>query len=130
MSAARWSADDRRLDEAIRRSLDAGFVYVVSAGGMGDLGPYTPQRVEGVITVASANEAGEPVQKGYGTRLTLLAPGVKIPGAGNASDTATFEGDGDSYAAAFVSGTVALFLETHPTATPADARAALKHRPQ
>jgi hypothetical protein len=29
-----------------------------------------------------------------------------------------------------VSGTVALFLETHPNATPAEARAALKHRPQ
>jgi len=130
MSATRWSTDDRRLDIAIRRSIEKGFTYVVSAGGMGDIDKFTPQRVDGVISVAASNETGEPLQKGYGTRLTLLAPGVKVPGAGNASDTATFEGDGDSYAAAYVSGTVALFLETHPNATPAEARAALKHRPQ
>jgi subtilisin family serine protease len=125
MSAARWTSDDKRLDEAIHRSIEKGIVYVASAGGMGNLDAYTPQRVSGVITVASATATGEPVQKGYGPRLTLFAPGVKIGGPGNASDTATFEGDGDSYAAAFVSGSAALFLQDHPRATPAETMAAL-----
>ena|SRR5258708_7592111 len=125
MSAARWNTDDGRLDAAIRRSIAGGFTYVVSAGGMGDIDTFTPQRVPGVITVASTNEAGEPLQAGYGPRLTLFAPGAKVPGAGNASDTATFEGDGDSYAAAFVSGAAARFLQEHPRATARDVEDAL-----
>ena len=128
MSATRWSTDDGRLDAAIRRAIEKGFVHVVSAGGMGNLDTYTPQRVAGVITVASSDAAGEPVQRTYGPKLTLFAPGVKVRGAGNASDTATFEGDGDSYAAAFVSGTAALFLQERPDATTAETMSALKRR--
>jgi subtilisin family serine protease len=128
MSAARWDTEDGRLDAAIRRSIAGGFTYVVSAGGMGNIDKFTPQRVPGVITVASTNDAGEPTQTGWGPRLTLFAPGVKVPGAGSASDTATFEGDGDSYAAAFVSGAAARFLQEHPHATASDVAAALLAR--
>jgi subtilisin family serine protease len=128
MSAARWTTDDKRLDAAIQRSIERGFVYVASAGGMGNLTAFTPQRVAGVITVGSTNASGKPVQEGNGQRPTLFAPGIKISGAGNATDTATFEGDGDSYAAAFVSGSAALFLQDHPLATPAETMAALTSR--
>ena len=41
ISAARWQTPDRSLDEAIVRSITAGFVYVLSAGGVGDLDAFT-----------------------------------------------------------------------------------------
>ena len=45
ISPARWQTADTRLDEAIARSIAAGFVYVLSAGGIADVTQYTPQRV-------------------------------------------------------------------------------------
>ena len=125
MSAARWDTPDTALDEAIRRSIRAGFVYVLSAGGMGDIGAFTPQRVEEAITAASTTKDDKIVNSEYGPRLTLFAPGVGIQGAGSASDTATFAGDGDSYAAALVSGVSALYLQRHPRATPDDVKRAI-----
>jgi len=125
ISAARWDTPETALDEAIRRSIRAGFVYVLSAGGMGDIGAFTPQRVGEAITVASTTKDDKAANAEYGPRLTLFAPGVGIQGAGRASDTATFAGDGDSYAAALVSGVSAVYLQHHPRATPDDVKRAL-----
>jgi subtilisin family serine protease len=125
ISPARWETADQTLDEAIRRSIRAGFVYVLSAGGMGDLDAHTPQRVAEAIKVGSTTAADVAVQSGYGPRLTLFAPGVAIEGAGNASDTATFPADGDSYAAPLVAGVAALYLQRHPGATPAEVKDAI-----
>jgi subtilisin family serine protease len=125
ISPARWETPDPSLDDAIRRSIRAGFVYVLSAGGVDDLDAHTPQRVAEAIKVASTTAADAAAQNGYGPHLTLFAPGVAVEGAGNASDTAIFSGDGDSYAAPFVAGVAALFLQRHPGATPADVKDAL-----
>src|SRR5262245_21490006 len=125
ISAARWQTPDTSLDEAIRKSIHAGFVYVLSAGGAGDLGAYTPQRVEETITVASTSSADRTASADYGPRLTLFAPGAAIPGAGNASDTATFTADGDSYASPLVAGVSALYLQRHQNATADEVKRAL-----
>jgi len=73
----------------------------------------------------SPNDAAS--QSGYGPHLTIFAPGVRIPGAGNASDVATFIGDGDSFAAPLAAGTAALFLQSHPQATPGAVKQAIVH---
>ena len=125
ISPARWQTSDTALDEAIRRSIRAGFVYVLSAGGISDLNAYTPQRVEEAIKVGSTSPSDAAVQSGYGPRLTLFAPGVGIEGAGNAGDSATFAGDGDSYAAPFVAGVAARYLQRHRQATPGEVKQAL-----
>ena len=125
ISPARWQTSDTALDEAIRRSIHAGFVYVLSAGGIDDLSGYTPQRVEEAIKVASTSPGDAAVQSGYGPHLTLFAPGVGIEGAGNAGDSATFTADGDSYAAPFAAGVAALYLQRHPLATPGEVKQAL-----
>jgi subtilisin family serine protease len=125
ISPARFETADRALDEAIGQSIRAGFVYVLSAGGVAKLDAYSPQRVAEAITVGSTDASDTAKQGEYGPLLTLFAPGVGISGAGSASDTAEFTGDGDSYAAPFVAGAVALYLEKHPQATPAEVKNAL-----
>ncbi len=125
ISPARWQTADTRLDEAIARSIAAGFVYVLSAGGIADVTQYAPQRVPGAITVASTDRDDRAANHQYGPALTLFAPGMAIEAAGNAGDTATFTGDGDSYAAPFAAGVAALYLEAHPGAAPAAVKAAL-----
>ena len=125
ISPARFETADRSLDEAIVRSIRAGFVYVLSAGGIANLDGYSPQRVTDAITVGSTDAADAARQSGYGPHLTIFAPGIRIQGAGNISDTAEYSGDGDSYAAPLVAGVAALYLQRHPLATPADVKAAI-----
>ena len=125
ISPARFETADRALDEAIGRSILAGYVYVLSAGGIENVDAYSPQRVAAAITVGSTDASDVAVQSGYGPHLTIFAPGVRIQGAGSSSDTAEFSGDGDSYAAPFVTGVAALYLQRHPLATPADVKAAI-----
>jgi len=125
ISPARWTTTDRTLDRAIERSIRAGFVYVISAGGVDDIRRFTPQRIDGAIKVGSSSPSDVAARSGYGPALTLFAPGVRIWGAGDADDAASFVGDGDSYAAPLVAGVAALYLQAHPNASPEDVTQAL-----
>jgi subtilisin family serine protease len=125
ISPARFETADRALDEAIVRSIRAGFVYVLSAGGTANIEAYSPQRVADAIIVGSTDASDVAKQGGYGAQLTLFAPGIGIRGAGSASDTAEFSGDGDSYAAPFAAGVAALYLQRHPQAAPAEVKSAM-----
>jgi subtilisin family serine protease len=125
ISPARWKTADARLDQAILRSIAAGFVYVLSAGGVDDIAAYSPQRVGAALKVAGTDRTDHAGPVDYGPTLTLFAPGVAIEAAGNTGDQATFTADGDSYAAPVVAGIIALYLEQHPRATPAEVKAAV-----
>lgn len=117
ISAARSAAADTSLDEAIGRSIRAGFVYVVSAGGAENLAEFTPQRIAGVIKVGSTDRSDRAAQAGYGPLLTLFAPGFDIQGAGRGGDSAMETWEGDSFAAPLAAGVVARYLQRHPRAT-------------
>jgi len=121
----RWLTADASLDRAVERSIRAGFVYVLSAGGVGHVTRFSPQRVAEAITVASTTPDDAAARGDYGAALTMFAPGIGIRGAGNRSDTAMFAGDGDSYTAPVVAGIAALYLQRHPDAGPADVKRAI-----
>ncbi|HEX8348095.1 MAG TPA: S8 family serine peptidase [Actinoplanes sp.] len=62
----------------------------------------------------------------YGPCVDLFAPGTDITSAGHTSDTAEERGwSGTSMAAPHVTGYLARYLEAHPTATLAQAKAAV-----
>ena len=61
----------------------------------------------------------------FGDLRRLFAPGSSITSAWNTSDTATNTISGTSMATPHVAGVAALYLQSNPTATPAQVRDAL-----
>jgi subtilisin family serine protease len=125
ISPVRWRTADTVLDEAVRRSIAAGYLYVLSAGGIDNVTTFSPQRVSDAVVVGSSSRTDAAATSGYGPGLTMFAPGIAIPGAANVDDSATFTADGDSYAAPLVAGIGALYLQRHPTANAAEVKRAI-----
>lgn len=116
-----------QLDSAVNGLISSGVVTVVTAGfGPGSGCNTSPARVPAAITVAGGDVNGMTLPgAGFGPCVDLVAPGVGIQTDSATSDTATIVLSGSSIAAAFVSGLAANYLSDHPTASPADVRAAL-----
>jgi subtilisin family serine protease len=137
--------NDGGLHQAICRSVAAGVVYTVAAGNEGaDAVDFTPASYPEVIAVgALADYDGRPGGRGhepadcpggpddrfanfsdYGAPIALIAPGVCIRSTWVKGGYATLSGT--SQAAAHVAGAAALYRSTHPSATPAQVKAALE----
>lgn len=115
------------MDFAVQGSIDAGVTYVVAAGNNnGSACNYSPARLPSAITVGASDQSDTKASfSNYGSCVDLFAPGVSITSAWAWNDYATFSANGTSMATPHVAGTVALFLEDNPAATPIQATAAV-----
>lgn len=111
------------LDEKITNSIQACITYVVAAHNRADDAcKYSPARLPDVITVGAANPETDVryVVSNSGPCVDVFAPGTAIRSAWHTANNATMVKSGTSMAAPHVAGVAALYLETNPTATPAD----------
>jgi subtilisin family serine protease len=109
------------LDRAVRNSIAAGVTYTLAAGNENDdARNYSPARVGEALTVGASGITDVRAWfSNYGPVLDMFAPGLDIKSAWIGSDTATNTISGTSMAAPHAAGVAALYLQTHPSASPA-----------
>jgi serine protease len=115
------------LNDAVKRSTDAGIVYAVAAGnGYANACDGSPASEATAITVGATNSTDTEADfSDRGSCLDIWAPGVSITSAWNSSDVATNTISGTSMATPHVVGAIVLYLEANQAATPADVDAGL-----
>nr|WP_191254757.1 S8 family peptidase [Amycolatopsis oliviviridis] len=115
------------LDTAVRNSIKAGITWTVAAGNSNvNAANTSPARVTEALTVAAADRTDRRASfSNYGSVIDLFAPGVSITSAWKDNDTATYTGDGTSFAAPHVAGAAALYLSSNTGATAAQVAQAL-----
>ncbi|NHA01717.1 S8 family peptidase [Nocardioides sp. W3-2-3] len=113
------------LDTAVRNVLADGVSVVVAAGNdNADACASSPGRVPGVLTVgASDRNDARASFSNIGSCVDLFAPGVGIASTWNDGRAKVLSGT--SMAAPHVAGAVALYLQSHPSASPATVHAAI-----
>lgn len=132
------------LHQAICRSVAAGVTYVVAAGNAtDDAANHVPAAYDEVITVSALSDSdGKPGGTGgapscrtsekddyfatfsnFGVDVDIAAPGVCILSTWKGGGYNTISGT--SMASPHVAGAAALYIATHPSATPAEVRDAL-----
>ena len=115
------------LDTAVERSIRSGVTYVVAAGNNGgDACLMSPGKLKDVINVGAISSSDARASwSNSGSCVSMFAPGVSVASADYYSDVSLSSWNGTSFAAPMASGAAALYLQVHPTATPATVRSAI-----
>jgi subtilisin family serine protease len=130
---------DAAVREAILKSIDAGFGFTLSGNTGGLVSLHWGDQVSAKALVVGGTDSDDRAlndsQGGaahYGPLLAVYAPAKGLSGAGKANQHAyTIPEEqgppyaGDSFAAPFVAGAAALYLELHPAASPCEVRQAI-----
>jgi subtilisin family serine protease len=130
------------LDSAVSELRAAGIPVIVSAGNLDiDACKVSPGNAQGTIVVGASAVTSQTLAGGvtqmvdrrspgtaYGNCVDVYAPGdsVLLPSLDRELAPITQLWNGTSMSAGYVSGAAALYLETHPTATPDDVAEELK----
>ncbi len=117
------------LNNSINNSIAAGIHYVVSAGNFnGDACGFLPANIPGVIVVgATTNSDNRAGYSNQGPCIDVWAPGHSIMSLDYLTNNGTRSMSGTSMAAPMAAGTVALYLQNHPTASPAVVQNVIKN---
>ena len=114
------------MDQAVSNSIADGVTYAIAAGNGNFLGlavnacTTSPARVGPAITVsATGSNDAKASWANYGNCVDVFSPGVSITSAWATTDTATNTISGTSMATPHVTGVAALYLQSNPSATPA-----------
>jgi subtilisin family serine protease len=112
---------------AVKRLIDKGITVVVSAGNDGeDACQHPPAGLPGVVTAAAMTQTDEDAALNFGRCVDLYAPAETLTSLADAdlspNRLITSDFAATSWAAPLVSGTAALYLSAHKTATPAEVR--------
>ncbi|HVK27940.1 MAG TPA: S8 family peptidase, partial [Nocardioides sp.] len=113
------------MDTAVRNVIADGVTVVVAAGNDNvDACKTSPARVPGVLTVAASDRTdARATFSNWGTCVDLFAPGVDITSDWKGSATRTISGT--SMATPHVVGAAAVYLDAHPSASPATVHSAI-----
>jgi subtilisin family serine protease len=115
------------VDLAVKNSIADGVAYAVAAGNSNiQACLFSPARVpEAMTSGASTINDAKASFSNWGSCMDWFAPGQSITSSWNTSDSATNTISGTSMASPHTAGVAALYLQSHPTASPATVQKAL-----
>jgi subtilisin family serine protease len=118
---------DPVVDGAVNAAIADGVSFAVAAANdNADACNDSPSNVPAAMTIGATDATDQRAGfSNWGPCVDWFAPGVNITSAGLASDTATATMSGTSMASPHTAGVAAQYLQSDPTATPAQVRTAL-----